>query len=54
MNAYKLKLYAQAKARYTTAKIFEMQGELTRMDAESKYGGISGYEAVEIFISQFI
>ena len=54
MNPYKLKLYAQAKNKYTTEKLREGLSELVRMDAESKFGGISGYEMVEIFVSKFI
>ena len=54
MNPYKVKLYASAKNRYTTEKLREASDELVRMDAESKFGGISGYTMIEIYISKIM
>ncbi len=54
MNAYKLKLYASAAKRYSAKKITEAVATLARADADSKYGGVTGYTAVELFISQHI
>lgn len=52
MNEYKLKIYLSAAKRYGAARLAEILSELTYTDAGSKYGGISGYTAVELFISK--
>ena len=52
MNKYKLKMYISAAKRYGTERLSEIISELARTDADSKYGGVTGYCAVELFISR--
>ena len=54
MNSFKLKLYAAAVKRYGTDKLRHAVSTLARVDADSKFGGITGYTAVELFITQNI
>lgn len=54
MNEYKLKIYFSAAKRFGAMRLCEILKELTYTDAGSKYGGISGYTAVELFISKNI
>ena len=52
MNEYKLKIYAAAAKRYGAARLSEIISSLAETDASSKYGGVTGYTAVELFISK--
>ena len=52
MNKYKLKMYISAAKKYGTERLSEIISELARTDADSKYGGVTGYCAVELFISR--
>ena len=52
MNAYKLKLYAASAKKLGRARCEAMLAELARVDTSSKFGGISGYTAIELFIMQ--
>lgn len=52
INEYRLKIYIPAAKRYGTKRLNEMISALARADADSKYGGVSGYTAVELFISK--
>jgi DNA polymerase III delta subunit len=52
MNPYRLKLYLAAAKRYTPEKINAILTELARVDTGAKYGGVSGYTAIELFISK--
>lgn len=52
MNKYKLKMYISAAKRYGTERLSEIICDLARADAGSKYGGVTGYCAVELFISR--
>ena len=54
MNEYKLKIYITAAKKYGADRLSEIISELARADALSKFGGIAGYTAVELFISRFI
>lgn len=54
MNEFRVRLYIAAASRYGAGRLSEIVSELTRTDAGSKYGGISGYSAIEIFISKTI
>lgn len=54
MNPYKLKIYIGAQKRYSPDKLAEIVSELSRVDADSKYGGVTGYTAVELLVSKFI
>ena len=52
MNAYKLKLYLAAVKNIGSDRAEEMLAELARVDTASKFGGISGYTAIELYIMQ--
>lgn len=52
MNPYKLKLYIKAAKRFKAGAPAAILKELSRVDVGSKYGGVSGYTAIEIFVSK--
>ena len=52
MNPYRLKLYLAAAKRYTPQKANAIISELARVDTGAKYGGVSGYTAIELFVSK--
>lgn len=52
MNEYKLKIYLSAATRYGAKKLSEMLSILAEADAGSKYGGVTGYTAIELFLSR--
>lgn len=52
MNKYKLKIYVAAAKRYGTERLAQIISDLAKADAGSKYGGVTGYCAVELFISR--
>lgn len=52
MNPYRLKLYISAAKRYTPQQMSKILNELTRVDTGAKYGGVTGYTAIEMFISK--
>lgn len=52
INEYRIKLYISAAKRYGTDKLSEILLTLSEADAGSKYGGVMGYTAVELFISR--
>ena len=52
MNEYKLKKYIPAAKKYGTDRLSQIIASLAEADAGSKYGGVSGYTAVELFISR--
>lgn len=54
MNPYKLKAYAAAAKKHSAERASRVLGELCRMDAASKFGGITGYTAIELFITKCI
>ena len=54
MNEYKLKIYLAAAARYGADRLANMLSTLAETDAGSKYGGVTGYTAIELFISRNI
>lgn len=54
MKTYKLKICVSAVRRYGLSRLYEAVSFLTRVDADSKYGGVTGYTAVELFVSQHI
>ncbi len=51
-NQYRLKHTVSAAKKYTTKKLMEIVDTLSRVDAESKFGGVTGYTAIELFVSQ--
>lgn len=54
MQEYRLKLYVSAAKKYGGKLLSEIISELARADAGSKYGGVAGYTAIELFISKNI
>lgn len=52
MNPYKLKLYVGAAKKYTPEKANAILSELARVDTGAKWGGVTGYTAIELFISK--
>ena len=54
MNPYKLRNYVSAAKKHSAQRASAVLGELCRMDAASKFGGISGYTAIELFITKCI
>lgn len=50
MNPYRLKLYLAAAKRFTPEKANAILSELARVDTGAKYGGVTGYTAIELFI----
>lgn len=51
MNPYKLKLYISAVKRYGRPRLSEICESLAKTDAASKMGGVTGYTAIEMFMS---
>lgn len=54
MNEFRVRHYIAAADRYGARRLAEIVTDLTRADASSKYGGISGYTSIEIFISKTV
>ena len=52
MNPYKLKLYIGAAKRFTPEKARNILAELSRVDTGAKYGGVTGYTAIELFVAK--
>ena len=52
INEYKLKKYIPSAKKYGSARLNEILSALAEADAGSKYGGVTGYTAVELFISR--
>ena len=52
MNPYKVKIYISAAKRYGKEALSRIVTALAKADKNSKYGGISGFAAVELFLSQ--
>ena len=52
MNEYKLKIYISAAKKYGSQRLGEVLRALAETDAGSKYGGVTGYTAVELFVSR--
>ena len=54
MNQYKLKIYLSAVKKHGTKKLAAAIAALSKADVASKSGGIGGYTAVELFVSEHI
>lgn len=54
MNEYKLKMYINSAKKYGVKRLSEILSALANADASSKFGGVTGYTAVELFVSKFI
>lgn len=52
INEYKLKKYIPSAKKYGTERLSAIIGALAEADAGSKYGGVTGYTAIELFISR--
>ncbi len=52
MHPFTLKLYIAAVKKHTPDKIASMLSELSRADADSKFGGVTGYTAIELFLAK--
>ena len=52
MNPYKLKMYLRAANRFTPEKAKNILAELARVDTGAKWGGVTGYTAIELFVSK--
>ena len=52
MNKYKLKIYLPAAKRYGSARLSQIISSLAVTDASAKHGGVTGYTAIELFISR--
>ena len=50
MNEYKLKIYVTAAKRYGAERLAEILSSFAAADSGSKYGGVAGYTAVELFL----
>ena len=54
MNQYRVRHCIAAAKKYGAKRLSDIVSTLARVDADSKYGGVSGYTAIELFISQNI
>lgn len=52
INEYRLKIYLPAAKRYGAQRLMEITDALAKADADSKFGGVTGYTAIELFISR--
>lgn len=52
MNPYKLKMYIRAAKRFTPEKANNILTELARVDTGAKWGGVTGYTAIELFVAK--
>ncbi len=52
MHPYKVKNYIRASKLFKPGASAAILNELSRVDVDAKYGGVSGYTAIEIFISK--
>lgn len=54
LRGFRQKLAFQGAARYGSEKLAAITEELARIDASSKFGGISGYKLIEIFFAKWL
>ena len=52
INSFKLKHYVRAAKRFPPEKANAILSELARVDTGAKYGGVTGYTAVEMFMAK--
>ncbi len=52
MNPYRLKLYMSAARKYSPESLTKILSELARVDTGAKYGGVTGYTAIELFLAK--
>ena len=54
MKEFKARIYIASAKKYKNAHLSEAVSNLARIDAASKFGGVAGYTAIELFISQYL
>ena len=54
MNVYRLRHYVGAAPKFTPERIINILSELERVDTGAKFGGISGYTAIDLFITKCV
>ena len=54
MNPYKVKIYLSAAKKYNAKALSDITAALTKADADSKYGGVTGYTAIELFLAKYL
>ena len=54
VNKYRAPHLLSAARRYGAEKLSEIMGELARVDSSSKFGGIMGYTAIELFVAMYL
>ena len=54
MNVYRLKHYVNAAPKFTPERALRILSELQRVDTGAKFGGVTGYTAIEMFIAKCV
>lgn len=54
MNPYRLKHIISSAKKYGAKRLASIVSTLARVDSDSKYGGVMGYTAIELFVTQNI
>jgi DNA polymerase-3 subunit delta len=54
MNSYKLKKYLAAAKKFDKGRAARILEELSRVDTGAKFGGVTGYTAVELFVAKCV
>ena len=54
MSPYKVGLCVSGSKRYGSEALARISSEIARVDAESKFGGLSGYTAIELFLAKYL
>lgn len=54
MNPYRLKLYLSAARRFDGGRGVRILEELSRADVAAKFGGVSGYTAIDVFVARCV
>ena len=54
MNVYRLKHYVGAAPKFTPERIVNILSELERVDTGAKFGGVTGYTAIDLFITKCV
>ena len=54
MPSFKVRICVSGAAKYGKERLAAISAELSRLDAASKFGGITGYRLTEIFLSKWL
>ncbi len=54
LNPYRVRLCISAAKKFTPEKLSNILAELVRVDTGAKYGGVTGYTAIELFIAKCV